>query len=181
MVHLKRFDNRQRKIKKFLKYEKCLQLNKYSSKGGRDQITYKLSSVLIHDGHSIYSGHYYCHVRVSDDTWYCFNDQSVQKVDESVVLNQTPYILFYEKVIDKSRLKLSSRASKQSAPNRPGQIPIKRNPNKKVFGRASNRSSSLSNPINQIDEIEKKVSINNYLRRISTRRNVYCYNKDLNL
>jgi ubiquitin carboxyl-terminal hydrolase 36/42 len=96
VIHLKRFDNFQRKIKKFITYDEQLDLNKYSKK---DKLNYRLSSVLVHHGNSIYSGHYYCYVRVSDNNWYCFNDANVKKVNEADVLKQTPYLLLYEKVI----------------------------------------------------------------------------------
>jgi ubiquitin carboxyl-terminal hydrolase 36/42 len=97
VIHLKRFDNFQRKIKKFIPYDQYLDLSKYSKK---NMLNYRLSSVLVHHGNSIYSGHYYCYVRVSHENWYCFNDANVKKVNESEVLRQTPYLLLYEKVFD---------------------------------------------------------------------------------
>ena len=95
VIHLKRFDNFQRKIKKFIKYDNEINLNKYQVNKNREKVTYRLSSVLIHEGSSIYSGHYYCYVRVAGKDWYLFNDHFVRKVEESVVLKQTPYLLFY--------------------------------------------------------------------------------------
>jgi ubiquitin carboxyl-terminal hydrolase 36/42 len=97
VIHLKRFDNYQRKIRRFVPYDNMLDLTKYSKK---DKLNYKLSSVLVHNGNSIYAGHYLCYVRVSENNWYCFNDANVKKVNESEVLKQTPYLLLYEKVID---------------------------------------------------------------------------------
>ena len=107
LFHFKRFDNLQRKVKKFIEYPSEINLNKYQIKNlnKNEPFSYRLCSVLIHKGNSIYSGHYYCYIRVSDNNWYCFNDQTVYKVDESVVLNQNPYLLFYEKIMDLNKIK----------------------------------------------------------------------------
>ena len=107
MVHLKRFDNKQRKIKNFIEYDKEIDLNNFSLSSvnkNKEKTSYRLNSILIHEGSSIYSGHYYCYVRVSDNNWYCFNDDSVRKVEESKVLKQTPYLLFYEKILNRNRI-----------------------------------------------------------------------------
>jgi len=63
-----------------------------------EEYKYKLYAVLIHDGYSINSGHYYSFVRLSHDNWYAMNDSSVSKINERTVLQQAPYMLFYEKV-----------------------------------------------------------------------------------
>jgi hypothetical protein len=109
VINLKRFDNFQRKIKKYVKYEPEINyLNKflYDQKGS-EQYRYKLYSVLVHDGFSINSGHYYCYVKSSNDLWYCMNDSHVCRVSEKEVLQQTPYLLFYERVLDKKVVKTS--------------------------------------------------------------------------
>lgn len=80
---------------------------KVNSKG--EKCLYKLCSLLIHQGNSIDSGHYYCYVRAPNNIWYLFNDTSVKKVDQSEVLKQSPYLLFYEKVIDRVKIKSSPR------------------------------------------------------------------------
>lgn len=43
---------------------------------------YDLYAVIIHEGGSTHSGHYYCYTRGFDaeDTWYCCNDSSVRKL-----------------------------------------------------------------------------------------------------
>ncbi len=111
---MKRFDNSQKKIRKFIKYDKKINLNKYQVLNSNKNNKYKLSSVLIHNGGSIYSGHYYCYVRVSRDEWYLFNDHMVKKVNESEVLKQMPYLLFYERIINKKDVKSSKSTSKNS-------------------------------------------------------------------
>lgn len=94
----------QRKIRKFVNYPPEINLGKYQIKNSKEKVNYRLCSVLVHEGNSIYSGHYYCYVRVNDNHWYCFNDDTVKKVDESAVLKQNPYLVFYEKVIDRNRI-----------------------------------------------------------------------------
>lgn len=78
----------------------------------KEKVSYRLSSVLVHEGSSIYSGHYYCYVRVNGNEWYLFNDHSVRKVEESIVLKQTPYLLFYEKIIDRNRIRILKTPNK---------------------------------------------------------------------
>ncbi len=103
VLHLKRFDNFQRKIKKFVKYDNHLNLSKFfntSTSGNKEEYKYKLFSVLVHEGFSINSGHYYCHVKNSNDMWYTMNDSWVSKTNEKSIMQETPYLLFYERVMD---------------------------------------------------------------------------------
>ncbi len=172
VVHLKRFDNRQRKIKKFVRYEKSLPMGKYTNSRKKEKIEYRLSSVLIHEGSSIYSGHYFCYLRVDDDNWYCFNDQRVFPVEESLVMKQTPYILFYEKVIEKTRLKTTSKNTNNTITSsvRPGRVKV----DHEKETRSQSKTKKLNNPICQLDSISsrstrKKVSDNNSVS-LDTRR-----------
>jgi ubiquitin C-terminal hydrolase len=41
-------------------------------------------------------GHYFTFSNVADK-WYCFNDESVQEIDQTSVSNKYAYILFYKK------------------------------------------------------------------------------------
>lgn len=108
VIQLKRFDNFQRKIKKFIKYEKELELSKYL-KGLKEQTKvyppqrYRLCSILIHEGFSVNSGHYYSYVKNGNsNSWYEMNDSSVSRLSEKSVQSQLPYILFYERVEERS-------------------------------------------------------------------------------
>ncbi|OTF74188.1 hypothetical protein BLA29_001758 [Euroglyphus maynei] len=56
---------------------------------------YKLISVLIHQGQTCNSGHYYCFVRNSNNCWYRMDDNHVSQVRLDEVLDQRAYILFY--------------------------------------------------------------------------------------
>lgn len=41
---------------------------------------YQLYGVLVHQGHSVHSGHYYCFVRAANGLWHQMNDNSVSQV-----------------------------------------------------------------------------------------------------
>lgn len=98
VLHLKRFDNYQQKIKKHLAYPTQLDLSKYSYESGT-KYKYSLSAILVHSGTSAISGHYFCYICIGNH-WYCFNDSSVTKVTEEKVLGLAPYLLFYEKEVN---------------------------------------------------------------------------------
>lgn len=49
---------------------------------------------------------------MNGNEWYLFNDHSVRKVEESIVLKQTPYLLFYEKIIDRNRIRILKTPNK---------------------------------------------------------------------
>jgi hypothetical protein len=67
-------------------------------KENQEEYEYRLFSVLIHEGFSINSGHYFSHVKNSDNSWYTMNDSWVSRTNEKNILQQTPYLLFYERV-----------------------------------------------------------------------------------
>ncbi|KAK3041587.1 hypothetical protein RJ639_000721 [Escallonia herrerae] len=98
--HLKRFKNdgsSVQKIDKHVRFLLELDLLPYTS-GHKDNnvgLKYDLYAVVVHIGLSPNSGHYYCFIRSSPDTWYKFNDSEVKRVREDFVLSQDAYILFY--------------------------------------------------------------------------------------
>jgi len=105
IVHLKRFDNFRKKIKKHISYSEHLDLTSLVS-NSNEKHKYKLISILIHEGYSTNSGHYFCYVKNSNDMWYCMNDSMVSQVSLSLVLKQNPYLLFYEKEMPKAEFLL---------------------------------------------------------------------------
>ncbi|MCQ2821437.1 MAG: hypothetical protein MJ252_29605 [archaeon] len=102
ILHLKRFDNKQRKITKKIDFEREINLKDfYYHPEGKERRKYifRLKAVLLHQGNSIYSGHYFSYVNVTgQEDWYCFNDTIVKRIDPSLVYDSKPYILFYEKL-----------------------------------------------------------------------------------
>lgn len=97
IVHLKRFDNLRRKIKKHIDFSDTLDLTNFVCNKAEKQQKYNLISVLIHEGTSTNSGHYYCYIKNTNNMWYCMNDCNVYNVSLEHVLKQNPYLLFYEK------------------------------------------------------------------------------------
>lgn len=96
-VHLKRFTTTH-KINRFLRYPEHLSLQPYSTGTAAATVPYRLYAVLVHQGSSCSSGHYYAFVRGSNEAWYSVNDSFVNQVGLEVVLNQNAYILFYSQV-----------------------------------------------------------------------------------
>lgn len=80
-----------RKVKTFVKYPSELDLCAFIPNS-----RYELYGVLIHEGFSLNSGHYYSYVK-NNNRWFLMNDSMVESTKESIALNQKPYILFYKK------------------------------------------------------------------------------------
>lgn len=57
-------------------------------------------SVLVHHGQTSNSGHYFCFVRNSNNSWYLMDDSHVSQVPLDEVLRQKAYVLFYARVPD---------------------------------------------------------------------------------
>ena len=58
------------KINRFIKYPAELKLNKYVANAGGENLIYDLYAVIVHLGHTCYSGHYYAYVKNSNGSWY---------------------------------------------------------------------------------------------------------------
>ncbi|KAL1829957.1 hypothetical protein DCAR_0209348 [Daucus carota subsp. sativus] len=100
--HLKRFKNDGsyiEKIETFVGFPLALDLQPYtnSSQNSDAELRYELYAIVVHNGFSATSGHYYCFIRSAPDTWYKFDDSTVVRVQENFVLVQDAYILFYAK------------------------------------------------------------------------------------
>lgn len=67
----------------------------------KDSCAYELRGAILHRGSSPQSGHYVSLMSIaSDRTWWCFNDEQVERVSIKRVLNEISsegYILFYSK------------------------------------------------------------------------------------
>ncbi|KFQ36748.1 Ubiquitin carboxyl-terminal hydrolase 42 [Mesitornis unicolor] len=99
---LKRFDAfSDRKISKaciqVVWYLEHLDLSTYVYRAAGEPLLYSLYGVLVHEGFSCNSGHYYCFVKASDGWWYKMNDDSVVLCNIETVLCQHAYLLFYDR------------------------------------------------------------------------------------
>jgi ubiquitin carboxyl-terminal hydrolase 4/11/15 len=105
VVHLKRFGSEQltgpiEKVETFVDAPLELDLGRWL-RGPAPECgaRYKLFAVVNHSG-SLSSGHYTAYGRIGEGSsrpWYFFNDSSVTRAEESDVISQAAYILFYER------------------------------------------------------------------------------------
>uniref|UniRef100_T1IR82 Ubiquitin carboxyl-terminal hydrolase n=1 Tax=Strigamia maritima TaxID=126957 RepID=T1IR82_STRMM len=98
---LKRFDyNRMMggKISKNITFPEKLDMRSYMSQTQGPPVKYQLYAVLVHQGASCSSGHYFCFVRNSNNLWYCMDDCRIRQVSLNIVLSQQAYLLFYTRV-----------------------------------------------------------------------------------
>ncbi|CAH6787111.1 Usp17lb [Phodopus roborovskii] len=76
-------------------YPESLDFQPYMSQSSRNPLFYTLYAVLVHDGMTCYSGHYFCYVKAGNGHWYKMDDSSVTKCDVDTVLSEPAYVLFY--------------------------------------------------------------------------------------
>lgn len=93
-IHLKRFSPLGRKIGHPVRYDERLSLSHAVSEGQYGP-SYSLYGVICHAGSGPNSGHYYAHVKASNDSWYEMNDDSVMRHPGPPTNMKNAYILFY--------------------------------------------------------------------------------------
>ena len=94
ILHLKRFTNRGEKNLKTLTFPLSLGVDTADC----SKVNYALYGVIVHDGQSCLSGHYFSYVRVHDGGWYEVNDSKVIQRDKRAATSQgAAYILFYQR------------------------------------------------------------------------------------
>ncbi|KAF9689668.1 hypothetical protein SADUNF_Sadunf01G0116100 [Salix dunnii] len=99
-LHLKRFKidgTSVEKIGKHVQFPLELDLKPYTNdnEDNDEGFKYQLYAVVVHKGYSLMSGHYFCYIRSSPDTWHKLDDSEVSKEQEEFVLSQAAYVLFY--------------------------------------------------------------------------------------
>ncbi|GIL85867.1 hypothetical protein Vretimale_8927 [Volvox reticuliferus] len=72
-----------------------LELDKAAGSDGGVHSLYTLTGVLVHQGTSLHSGHYYALVRDSYGDWSCMNDSHVYGTSLEQVRQEQAYLLFY--------------------------------------------------------------------------------------
>jgi hypothetical protein len=78
-------------------FEPQLDLSPFMALRPKEPHIYDLYGVLVHVGHSMHSGHYFCFVKAANGHWFLCDDNHVASVGERNVLAQKAYILFYIK------------------------------------------------------------------------------------
>ena len=65
------------KVTRHISFSERLDLRPFMSVPRAPPVWYRLYAVLVHNGPTTKSGHYYCYVRGPAGTWHCMNDSSV--------------------------------------------------------------------------------------------------------
>lgn len=97
IVNLKRFENG-RKISHLVEYPlENLDLKKYTKSYVKTSCLYNLIAVSNHYG-IMNMGHYMTYIK-DEGQWYCMNDDESELIDnEDIIVNESAYILLYEKI-----------------------------------------------------------------------------------
>lgn len=98
IIVLKRFmKNGSKKTNKIDFPIKELNLNKYCNGYRKNKNIFDLICVSNHIG-NLNSGHYYAYCKNSEnEKWYNFNDSNVREINESEIVSDSAYCLFYQK------------------------------------------------------------------------------------
>nr|AAI45563.1 Usp-ps protein [Mus musculus] len=83
------------KLDRKVSYPEFLDLKPYLSQPTAGPLPYALYAVLVHDGATCHSGHYFCCVKAGHGKWYKMDDTKVTRCDVTSVLNENAYVLFY--------------------------------------------------------------------------------------
>lgn len=86
-----RFDNSCKKLEEFLNFPEIINADE-----GR--IQYRLITMIVREGRLINHGHYIAYVRNEEGTWYKTDDTLIYKVNDEVVMNSCPYVMFYHQI-----------------------------------------------------------------------------------
>jgi len=65
-------------------FDTDLDMAPYMSNRRAGSQMYELFGVLVHAGHSVHSGHYYCYVRAPNGLWHHMDDNQVSQVCPSL-------------------------------------------------------------------------------------------------
>lgn len=110
----KRFDYNRMvggKITKQIAFPEKFNMRPYMSQRNGPPVMFQLYAVLVHQGVSCNSGHYFCFVRNSNNLWYIMDDCKVRQVSLNFVLSQQAYLLFYTRVHNNSSASFSKQNS----------------------------------------------------------------------
>ena len=97
IIHLKRFNNANRKVHTMITTPiNDIDLSKYVYGYNSAEYIYDLFGTGNHSG-NVFGGHYTANIKNANGKWYSFNDTIVNEISETSVINQYTYCLFYRK------------------------------------------------------------------------------------
>ena len=97
IVHLKRWNWQGRKDGRMVATElDSVDFTKYIHGYNKSSYIYELYGVCNHSGGSM-GGHYTANIRVANNEWFNFNDQSITKINQNQIVSPQAYRLFYRK------------------------------------------------------------------------------------
>ncbi|QLL32562.1 hypothetical protein HG536_0D00840 [Torulaspora globosa] len=149
LIHLKKFrfnGTSSSKIKQAVSYPMFLDLTEYCEPDEKNHVVpakYQLTTVVVHEGRSLSSGHYIVHCRQPDGSWAIYDDEYLNKITERDVLKEpNAYYLLYTRLTPKEvksnhRLNLNDldislqTTGSSSNSNTPSSSPILNNRSKK--------------------------------------------------
>lgn len=103
IIHLKRYsyaNDALTKVQKFISFDETLNLAPFISEHlATNEAEYQLSSLVVHKGTRLTSGHYYSYVKHPNtrEDWFLMDDSNVSGIDWETVSKEQAYILFYSK------------------------------------------------------------------------------------
>ncbi|QLG74254.1 hypothetical protein HG535_0G01380 [Zygotorulaspora mrakii] len=101
LIHLKKFrfnGTSSSKMKQAVSYPMFLDLTEYCDKVSLP-VKYQLTTVVVHEGRSLSSGHYIVHCRQPDGSWATYDDEYINKISEKDVLKEAnAYYLLYTRL-----------------------------------------------------------------------------------
>ena len=96
VVHLSRFTAASQKIHSFVEFTEELS-TEHIRDGNGQQMRYRLTGFITHNGSSIAEGHYIAYVRIGGK-WYKANDRFITELSWDTVRALQVYVLFYERI-----------------------------------------------------------------------------------
>ena len=95
IIHLKRFDNFNKKITKLVDFPLKLNLEKYCIGYTKNKSKFNLIAICNQIG-SIQYGHYFSYCKDLNN-WFKYDDENISYMDTDSIVTKNAYILFYKK------------------------------------------------------------------------------------
>lgn len=97
VLKLNRFnkDQDQTKNNKFIQFGDTMDIQRNVTESEKINTKYELYGAIVHTGQTINDGRYMAYVKTSNGIWYCMDNENVTVVSLKRLLEEKPYLLFY--------------------------------------------------------------------------------------